>query len=124
MYDGSLLRERLLQVLEALSRIQRRSAGIAAPEDFEATEENRDKLDAIAMMLIAIGENIKKIDRETDEAFLVRYPHIDWRGIKGIRNVLSHNYFDIDAEQILRICRRDVPELTQTIEQMLADFGE
>ena len=119
MPDMTLVREKLQQIEESLNRIQRRSSKISSPEDFTANEDNLDKLDAIAMMLIAIGESFRKIDIETDGQWLTEYPEIDWRGVIGIRNVLAHDYFDIDAEEIYKICRRDVPQLLDTVQRML-----
>lgn len=119
MPDMTLVREKLQQIEESLNRIQRRSSKIRSPEDFTANEDNLDKLDAIAMMLIAIGESFRKIDIETDGQWLTEYPEIDWRGVIGIRNVLAHDYFDIDAEEIYKICRRDVPQLLDTVQRML-----
>lgn len=58
-------------------------------------------------MLIATGESFKKIDAETDGEYLAKYAEIDWRGVIGVRNVLAHDYFDIDSEEIFKICRRD-----------------
>ena len=120
MHDKTLLREKLVQILEAIERIERRFSGIATPNDFLASDANQDKLDAIAMLLIAIGESFRKIDTETKGAFLKTYSGIDWKGIIGVRNVLAHNYFDIDVEQIYKICYRDIPQLRKTLERMIA----
>jgi uncharacterized protein with HEPN domain len=122
MPDMSLIRERLLQIEESLNRIARRSSGIRSPDDFTANDENLDKLDAIAMMLIAIGESFKKIDFETDGQYLEKYPEIDWHGVIGLRNVLAHDYFDIDAEEIFKICQRDIPQLLNTVQRMLREI--
>ena len=122
MPDMSLIRERLLQIEESLNRIQRRFASIKSHEDFTTTEENLDRLDAIAMMLIAIGESFKKIDYETDGEWLVKYSEIDWHGVIGLRNVLAHNYFDIDSEIIFKICHEEIQKLLNTVRRMLKDI--
>jgi uncharacterized protein with HEPN domain len=119
MYDSTLLSEKLEQIMDALVRINRRFEGIKAPLDFLATDINHDKLDAISMLLIAIGESFKKIDKETDGLFLKKYSDIDWKGVIGVRNILAHDYFDIDVEEIYKICQRDVPQLIKTLEHML-----
>ena len=62
MYDPNLLIEKLKQIEDALERINRRSKGINSPDAFLDTPEGLDKLDAICMMLIAVGETFKKID--------------------------------------------------------------
>lgn len=98
MYDQTLLREKLEQIRDALARISRRFAGIQKPTDFLTNDVNNDKLDAISMLLIAVGESFKKIDKETKGLFLKNYPDIDWKGVIGVRNILAHDYFDIDVE--------------------------
>ena len=119
MSDMDLIREKLEQVQEALLRIEKRSSRIQSPGDFLSSEDNMEKLDATAMMLIAVGESFRKIDRETDGKLLAGYPDIDWRGVIGLRNVLAHDYFDIDAEEIFKICKHDAPQLLNTVKQML-----
>ena len=118
MYDELLLKEKLEQIMDAVERINRRFAGITTPNDFQATDINHDKLDAIAMLLIAVGESFKKIDKETEGLFLKKYPEIDWKGVIGVRNILAHDCFDIDVEVIFKICQRDIPQLIKTLKQM------
>jgi uncharacterized protein with HEPN domain len=118
MYDKLLLKEKLEQIMDAVERINRRFVGITTPNDFLATDINHDKLDAIAMLLIAVGESFKKIDKETEGSFLKKYPDIEWKGVIGLRNILAHDYFDIDVEVIFKICQRDIPQLIKTLEQM------
>lgn len=55
MYDKDLIKEVLSQILTATRRIERRSSSISKPDDFISSDEGIDKLDAISMMLIAIG---------------------------------------------------------------------
>ncbi|MDX2034321.1 MAG: antitoxin [Blastocatellia bacterium] len=90
MYDPELLIEKLEILLEALERIPRWFAGIAAPEDFTSSEDGMDRMDAICMVLIAAGEELKNIDRKTDGALLRQYPGAKWRGAMGVRDVLAH----------------------------------
>jgi uncharacterized protein with HEPN domain len=119
MYDKTLLRDKLEQIYEAVARIEKRFSAIGSPSDFTTTESNQDKLDAIAMLLIAIGESFRKIDKETGGEFLKNYPDIDWKGVIGVRHVLAHDYFDLDVEEIYKICKRDIPRLRKTITHML-----
>jgi uncharacterized protein with HEPN domain len=60
MFDRDLANEILRQILTAANRVERRCVGIAKPDDFLISEEGVDRLDAICMMLIAIGENLEK----------------------------------------------------------------
>ena len=119
MYDESLLLEKLEQIDEALARIERRFANISSPDDFLDSEYGLDMLDAIAMMLIAVGENFKKIDKETDGILLAQqYPNINWPGVKGVRDIISHQYFNIDAEEIFYICIDDMQPLHAAVQDI------
>jgi uncharacterized protein with HEPN domain len=125
--DPELLLEVLNQMLVAARRIERRFAGIQDPDDFLRDDEGLDRLDSIGMMVIAIGESVKQLDRITSEQFLRNYPEVDWKGAKGARDILSHHYFDLNAEVLYNVCRDHIPLLIKTIERMksdlAADFG-
>jgi uncharacterized protein with HEPN domain len=120
-HDRELLIERLTILLEALERIPRRFAGIKTPNDFLATDAGVDRMDAICMILIAAGEELKSIDRVTQGQLLSRYPNVAWRGAMGVRDVLAHGYFQVNAEQLFAICRDDIPTLIQTVRTMIED---
>ena len=122
MYDAELLVDRLRTLLEALERIPRRFAHIAAPDDFYAGDAGIDRMDAICMILIAAGEELKNIDRKTEGKLLSRYPDVKWRGVMGVRDVLAHGYFQVNAEQLFAICRNDIPELIETVKTMIQDI--
>lgn len=122
MHDKILLRENLLQINDALNKIERRFSSISAVDGFLDSEHGLDMLDSIAMMLIAVGENFKKIDKETEGMLLGDYPDINWTGVKGIRDVLSHHYFNIDAEVIFRVCEKDIPDLHFAVLDMIKNI--
>ena len=122
MSDPSLTLEKLIQIDEALQRIVRRVSSISSADDFLNSDHGLDMLDAIAMMLIAIGENLKKIDYETGGELLRSYPSVDWKGAKGLRDILSHQYFDINATQVFTICKRDIPPLVEVVKVMIENL--
>ena len=76
MYDKAFLLEKLVQINTSIEKINRRFALIKTADDFLDSDHGMDMLDAIAMMLIAIGENFKTIDKETKGALFASYPHI------------------------------------------------
>jgi hypothetical protein len=59
MYDVFLAREILSQLQWSAKLILKRCAPIQSPDDFLASDEGLEKLDAICMQLIALGENVK-----------------------------------------------------------------
>ncbi|NCQ70116.1 MAG: DUF86 domain-containing protein [Microcystis aeruginosa W13-15] len=123
MCDRSLLFELLLELEEAIRRIERRFTQIQKADDFIADDDGLDRLDGISiMMLIAISENIRRLDRLMGESLANRYPEIPWSEIKGIRNILAHDYFDIDPEEIYRICREDLEILKRVLGKIRHDL--
>ena len=121
--------DRTLMVLSTLEDIDmsidmviERFKAIKMVDDFLSSSENIEKLDSIAMRLLAIGEGLKNIDKLTDGQLLPRYPSIEWKNIKGLRDVLSHHYFDINAEILFDVCSTKLGELSSVIKQMQEDL--
>jgi uncharacterized protein with HEPN domain len=50
---------------------------------------------------------------------VTRYPDVEWKRIAGMRDVLSHHYFDIDAEIVYEVCSTHLAPLRRNIERML-----
>ncbi len=89
-----------------------------SPDDFLVSEDGVDKLDGICMMLIAIGENLKNLDKVTNAKLLARHPEVDWKGAKGIRDIISHHYFDLNAEVVFSVCKERLPGLVAAVKAM------
>ena len=71
---------------------------------------------------IAIGESLKNIVKLTENQLLCRYDTIDWRAIKGMRDILSHHYFDINAEAIYNVCVEDIVPLKTIINLIIKEL--
>lgn len=123
MYDLALVREILRQILWSAETISRRFEPISSPQEFLASDAGLEKLDSICMQLIAIGESVKHLDKVTNGELLSGYPQIEWKRVMGMRDVLSHHYFDLDAEGVYVVCETHIPELIQTIRRILAELG-
>ncbi len=69
---------------------------------FASVTENRndigkngmERLESTCMLLIAIGESIKGVDKLTNKGLLTQFPKVDWKGAMGIRDIIAHHYFD------------------------------
>ena len=110
---NKLIVSTLEEIIFSIELILKRFQNITCVDDFLQNDEGLEKLDSISMRLIAIGEAFKNIDKLTDKDLLKHYPQIDWRGVKGIRDILSHHYFDLDAEVIYDICKSKLPQLLE-----------
>ena len=122
MFDKSLVQDILNQVLNATRTIQDRFTPIESVDDFTNTPAGMEKLDAICMLVIAIGESLKNLDKITERSLLARYTTVDWKGAMGMRDIITHHYFDIDAEQIFWVCEHQMGPLAETIKQMLEEM--
>ncbi|BCL60037.1 hypothetical protein DGMP_07300 [Desulfomarina profundi] len=80
MFDHNMLLDILRQILEASKRVSKRFETVDSVDFFTNSERGLEKLDAICMLLIAIGESLKKIDKITDSTLLKAYPQVDWKG--------------------------------------------
>ena len=74
------------------------------------------------MKLIAVGERLKNIDKITDKKLLVQYSQVEWKKVKGIRDIISHHYFDLDASVIYEICTEYIDILVDTLKKIKSDL--
>jgi len=116
MYDKSLVLEILTQIGNAVKVTLERFEVVDSVNYFTDTPQGMEKLDSICMQLIAIGESLKNIDKITNKELLVKYPQIDWKGAKGMRDIISHHYFDVDANDIYFVCDTKLEKLLEIIE--------
>lgn len=123
MSDKTLMVLSTLEDIDtSIDMIVQRFQAIKTVDDFLVSAENIEKMDSIAMRLLAIGEGLKNIDKLTDGKLLIEYPSIEWKNIKGLRDVLSHHYFDINAEILFDICATKLGELSKVIKEMKEDL--
>ena len=100
----------------AISRLQERTAAIKTVDDFLLSASGMEKLDAACMVLIAIGESVKNLDKLTEGALLPTYPAIPWKRVMGMRDVIAHHYFDVDAEVVFGVITKEIAPLKTAIE--------
>lgn len=108
----------------SLELIINRCKDINTSDDFLENENGLLKLDSISMRLIAIGEGFKNIDKLSENQLLCNYQNIPWKQVKGIRDILSHHYFDLDAETIFDICQNDIQKLLETTLKIIEDINQ
>jgi uncharacterized protein with HEPN domain len=64
----------------------------------------------------------RKHSKVTSGSLLPRYPAIEWKRVMGIRDILSHHYFDIDAEVVYSVCASRIHELTHVFRRMIDEL--
>ena len=63
-----------------------------------------------------MGEVAKRLTPET----LITMPDVNWRSVKGLREVIAHDYDDVDVEVLAGVVRDDLPGLRATVSASLA----
>lgn len=103
-------RERLLDMLEAIERIERHAAKGRA--EFE-----KDELIQTWMVhhLQIVGEAAAKLSRDFQE----QHSSIPWPQVVAMRNVLVHDYFGVDLEEVWHVVERDLPELKSKLKKLI-----
>ena len=101
----------LRQIEKSILLLQEWNRDTMCADDYMLTPEGTKNLAASSMLVEAIGEAFKKIDKETEGTLLPQYTGIPWKAVKGIRDRIAHGYFEIDAEIIFDTVKNDLPEL-------------
>ena len=123
MYDRELAIEILRQIYQAAETILERFQPVKTVSDLTDSAAGMEKLDSICMLLIAIGEALKNLDKTTNKSLLRQFPQVDWKKAKGMRDIISHHYFETDAEVIYDVCKNHIPELAETINKMIRELS-
>lgn len=103
--------QRLEDILEAIERIEKYASG--GRESFD-----RDELVQtwIVHHLQIIGEAVRGLSEEVRSA----HPNVPWAQIAAMRNILVHDYFGIDLEEVWAAVARDVPALKAKVAAILS----
>jgi len=105
-------RFRVRDILAAVNAVADYTDGMTF-EEFVADARTRD---AVIRNLTTIGESVRWIP----EAVLSTHPEVPWRTMRGVRNVVVHQYFGIDDTILWQTVRGDLPHLVPLLEDVLA----
>ncbi len=122
MFDKNLAHDLICLIDDNLKTVLKRAESIHSPKEFTSSESGMIVLDSICMKLVAIGESIKNLDKITNKELLCLYPEIQWKQAMGMRDIIVHHYFDIDAEQIYVTLKEDIPLLLEVLIRIKNDI--
>ena len=91
-------------IIESCSKIRRFVDDAYDAEAFFADEKT---FDAVLMNFVVIGEAVARLTDELKE----KETRIPWARIKGFRNIVAHDYFGVDAEEVWQIVNNHLPDL-------------
>ncbi|WP_352422834.1 HepT-like ribonuclease domain-containing protein [Proteiniphilum sp.] len=118
-YNKELAIHILKQIEKAILLIQDRTLEIHSASDFLTKPRNVEKLDAVCMQFITIGESLKGLDKVTNKELLSTDPNIPWSKIMGLRDFIAHHYFDVDADEIWWIIENELNPLFNAIQTFI-----
>jgi uncharacterized protein with HEPN domain len=102
----------LESIFDATNRIIEYTTGIKSADEFNNDYRN---FDATMMNFVVIGEMVDKLSDD----YKRKHPEIEWIKIKGFRNIVAHDYFGIDAEEVWQIIKNKIPDLKSDISLLL-----
>lgn len=100
-------------ILKAVAKVKRYTEELTF-EEFLADERTTD---AVLRNLTIIGEAVsnQKLPKEIQE----RHPQIEWAKINEVRNIVVHQYDEVELKIVWRICQDSVPRLVPQLQNLL-----
>jgi uncharacterized protein with HEPN domain len=83
--------------------------------NFEMFSQNRQAVRAVLYSLAVVGEAVSSVVEELEAAD----PLTPWRQIRGMRNMVIHEYFQVDLEIVWQTTQLDLPTLKSSLQQIL-----
>jgi uncharacterized protein with HEPN domain len=71
---------------------------------------------------MVVGEQIKKINNMTNGNMLSKHPDINWRRVMAFRNIVAHDYVNIDSDVVFKICSNEIEPLLNTVNQIINEL--
>ena len=122
MYNKDLaIKDRLEEILESIHLIQEWSNGMTELYDFMTSPGRVMAFNACVMRLQVIGEHVGKLLKD-DSKPLDAYQNIPWQAIYGMRNIIAHEYANIDEDIIVSVINDDLGPLKSAIEDLLKKY--
>ncbi len=94
-------------IIDSINRIEEYTLGLS----YEEFEENNLITDAVVRNIEIIGEASKNIPVEIQTQF----SEIPWQKLRGIRNRIVHDYFDVDRTIIWHIVSEELSLLKKSL---------
>lgn len=112
----------LFQIRTAILQLKEWNNNVQSSDDYYCSLDGMKNLAASCMLIEAIGESIKQIDKITEGNLLAKRPEIPWKDVIGIRNHIAHGYFDIDGDMVFDVVKNDLDSLLEAIEYFIENL--
>ena len=115
------IHDRLDSIMESINLIQEWSKNRSTVDDFMNSSTGVMAFNACVMRFQVIGEHVGKLLKEESKP-LDAYQDIPWQAIYGMRNIISHEYANIDEDIIVSVINDDLVPLKSAIEELLKKY--
>ena len=105
---------RILHMLDAIEE----ALSFVSDKDRKHLDQERMLVLALIKDIEIVGEAASRISDEAKQAA----PDIPWASITGMRNRLIHAYFDINLDILWQTVSKDLPELSNQLQKVIASF--
>lgn len=100
------------QILQSIERIFEYTSHFSNSDEFVADYKT---FDATLMNFVALGEIVGKLSQN----FKTKHQKVEWRKIYAFRNIIAHDYFGIDDEEVFGIIKNHLPKLKSDLEEII-----
>ena len=102
----------VLSMIELADKIERYTKDFNNSDTFYNDEI---KFDAVLMNFVVLGEMVSKLSND----FKSENNHIEWNDVKAFRNIVAHDYFGINANEVWDIVQFDIPDLKSKLNAVI-----
>jgi uncharacterized protein with HEPN domain len=102
-------------LMEAIEKIELYTAAFSNADDFYHEQKS---FDASMMQFVVIGEVVTRLD----DNYKKQHNEIPWQKIKDFRNIIAHDYFGIDADEIWDIINHKLLPLKKEIYRLQSEM--
>jgi uncharacterized protein with HEPN domain len=106
----------LSHILDSIELIEEYSKGVQEAR----FHKKRELQDAIIRRLEIIGEAVKNLS----VTFKAKYPDIPWKQIAGMRDILIHEYFDVDLFLTWKVVKQELPRIKKKLKVILSQDSQ
>ncbi len=103
-------------VLKVIKQVQSRVLNVSCEEFIN----NNDLSEAVSFNIFLIGERMNKLE----ELLADKYPHLPWKEARGMRNIIAHDYDNVNFKKVYLTATRDLPVLKKELLKIKDDINQ